>query len=96
MNTIGFLIGINPLPIRSHCASVKYRLAVSEALYLEQLRSDIFAFLGDHTTLDSIGNILPLGGILSPCMLQSLHDALTLRGPFNGIREIANGAPEHQ
>ena len=38
-STIGFCTGINPLPINSYCASVRYRFAVSEAPYLEELRS---------------------------------------------------------
>ena len=43
-NNIGFCSGISPLPINSYCASVRYRFAVSEAAYLEQLRSDIFEY----------------------------------------------------
>ena len=96
INTIGFCTGIDPHPIHSYCASVRYRFAVSEAAYLEQLRSDIFSYLGDFAALDSLGNCLPHGGIQSPCILQSLHDALALRGPLSGICEIANRVPEHQ
>jgi len=96
INSVGFCTGINPLPIRSYCASVRYRFAVSEAAYLEQLRTDIFDFLGDQATLDSLCFILPHGGIKSPCILQSLHDALAFRGPLDGICDIAIKVPEHQ
>lgn len=75
-NTVGFCSGISPLPINSYCASVRYRFAVSEAAYLGKFRSDMFDYIGDSATLSSFGLILPDGGIASPCILQSLHDAL--------------------
>ena len=95
-NSIGFCTCINPLPINSYCASVRYRFAVSEAPYLEDLRNAIFALLSDDASLDSFGNILPQGGIDSPSILQSLHDALALRGPLSVAPDIANRVPEHQ
>ena len=96
INSIGFRVGINPLPINNYCASVRYRSADSEAPYLEELRDAIFALRSDDATLVSIGNILPQGGIDSPSILQSLHDALAFRGPPRVASDIANRAPEHQ
>ena len=81
------------MPINSYCASVRYRFAVSEASYLEQLRG---AFLGDNAALSSIGNILPRGGIDSMCILQSLHEALALEGPLNSIFAIIDKVPGHR
>ena len=96
-NSIGFCSGIDPYPISSYCASVRYRFAVSEASYLEQLSADIFSLLGDSVSLAAFAcNVLPQGGIDSTCILQTLHDALALRGPLNGIFAIANRVPEHQ
>ena len=48
INSVAFCSGINPLPIVSYCAAVRYRFAVSEASYLIQLREDFFAFVGDN------------------------------------------------
>jgi hypothetical protein len=95
-NNIGFCSGISPLPINSYCASVRYRFAVSEASYLEQLRANIFAYIKDSAALSSFGLVLPHGGIDTTCILQTLHDALALQGPLNSIREIANRLQEHQ
>jgi len=39
---------------------------------------------------------LPLGGIKSPSVLQTLHDALALRGPLSVACDIANRLPERQ
>ena len=52
--------------------------------------------LGDDATLDFIGSFLPLGGIQSPSILQTLHYALALRGPLSVACDIANMVPEHQ
>ena len=94
-NSVGFCSGISPLSINSYCASVRYRFAVSEASYLEQLRADIFAYVGNFAALSSYGLILPHGGIDTPCILGCLHDALALKGPLNSIFAIANRVPEH-
>ena len=95
-NSIGFCRGISPLPINSYCVSVRYRFAVSEASYLEDLRNIIFAMLADEAPLLSLGNCLPLGSIDSPSILQCLHDALALRGPLWPASAIANRFPKHQ
>ena len=94
--SIGFCSGISPRPINSYCASVRYRFAVSEAPSLEQLRADIYGYLGGFAALNSFALVLPHGGIDSTCILQALHDALALQGPLNGIREITNRVQEHQ
>ena len=60
-NSTGFCTGIHPLPINSHCVSVRYRFAVSEAPYLEELRNAILAFLSDDASLVSFGNNLLQG-----------------------------------
>ena len=52
-DNIGFCFGSCPLPINSYCAPVRYRFAVSEAAYLEQLRGNIFAYIGDSAALCS-------------------------------------------
>ena len=49
----------------------------------------------DSAALNSFGLVLPHGGIDITCILQTLHDALALRGPLNSIREIADRVPEH-
>ena len=72
------------------------RCAVSEAPYLEELRNAIRALLSDDASLVSFGNILLQGGIDSPSILRSLHDALALREPLNVASDIANRVPEHQ
>jgi len=100
-NNVGFCSGISPLAINSYCASVRYRFAVSEASYIEQLRTDIFQYLssaahGSSAALSSFSSVLPHGGIESTCILQSLHDALALQGPLNGIIAIAERVPEHR
>lgn len=94
-NNVVFCSSIRPMPLSSYCASVRYRFAVNEAAYLEQLTGNIFDFVGDSAARDSFGLVLPDGGIESTCILQSLHDALALRGPLNSIREIADRVPEH-
>ena len=38
---------------------------------------------------------MPHGGIDIPCVLQSLHDALALKGPLESIFAIADRVPEH-
>ena len=53
-NSIGFCSAIDPTPILSYCASVRYRFAVSEADYLIQLKEDLFTFVGDSATLFSL------------------------------------------
>ena len=53
-------------------------------------------FRHGFATLDSFGHILPHGGVQSTCILQSLHDALALRGPLNDICEIVSRVQKHQ
>ena len=81
-NTVGFCSAIDPTPIRSYCAAVRYRFAVSEANYLIQLQEDFFKFVGDCAPLIRLADIMPHGGIDSPSILQCLHDTLALKGPF--------------
>ena len=81
-NSIGFCTDIDPLPIRSYCAAVRYRFAVSEANYLIQLKEDFSEFVGDCAPLIRLANIMPHGGIDSPSILQSLHDTLALKRLF--------------
>ena len=38
---------------------------------------------------------MPHGGIDTTCILQTLHDALALKGPLNSIIAIADRVPEH-
>ena len=76
INSLGFCIGIDPTPIRSYCASVRYRFAVSEADYLIQLKEDIFAFVGDGAPLSRLANVMFHGGINSPSILQCLLEGL--------------------
>ena len=81
-HSVGFCTDIDPLPIRSYCAAVRYRFAVSEASYLIQLRIFFFEFVGDCAPSIRLANIMPHGGIDSPSILQCLHDTLALKGPF--------------
>ena len=81
-DSIGFCIDIDPTPIRSYCAAVRYRFAVSEADYLIQLKEDIFEYVGDSAPLSRLANKMFHGGIDSPSILQCLHDTLALKGPF--------------
>ena len=69
-NSIGFRSVVNPLPISSYCASVRYRFAVSEASYLVHLKKGIFLLLGDEAPVISLSNQVPLGGIHSPSILE--------------------------
>ena len=85
-NSVGFCSSIDPTPLKSYCAAVRYRFAVSEADYLIQLKEDVFAFVGDSVTLSSQAlNHIFHGGINSPSILQSLHDALALKGRLNEV-----------
>ena len=52
-NTVGFCSAIDLTPIKSYCAAVRYRFAVSEAEYLIQLKEEVFAFDQDNVTLGS-------------------------------------------
>ena len=63
---------INPLPISSYSAPVRYRFAVSEAPYLHDLLKDIFAMLEDEAPLASLTKRMPLGVIDSPTIVQCL------------------------
>jgi len=86
-NSIAFCSGINPLPILSYCSAVRYRFAVSEAPYLIQLQEDFFDFVGDNCPLVGLANIIPHGGMLSPSILQCLHDTLSLKGYMSNVYE---------
>ena len=81
-NSVGFCTDIDPLPIGSYCAAVRYRFAVSEANYLIQLKEDFLKFVGDCSPLITLADIMPHGGVNSPSILQCLHDTLALKGPF--------------
>ena len=77
-NSIVFCSSINPLPILAYCTAIRYRLAVSEAPYLIQLREDFFTLIGDNSPVIGLVNIIPNGGMSSPSILQCLHDILCL------------------
>ena len=55
-----------------------------------------FTILGLSAALSSFGLLLAHGGIDTTCILQTLHDALALKGPLNNIREIAERVQEHK
>ena len=95
-NTVGFCSSIDPTPLKSYCAAVRYRFAVSEADYLIQLKEDVFAFVGDSVTVSSQAlNQIFHGGINSPSILQSLHDALALKGPLSEVHCQIRLNPSH-
>ena len=94
INSVAFCSGINPLPILSYCASVRYRFAASEGPYLIQLREDFFALVGDSSPLVRVANIIPHGGLDSPSILQCLHDTLNLKGYLHKVYEQIRINPE--
>ena len=94
-NSVGFCSAVNPLPINSYCASVRYRFAISEATYLLELKKTLFDLIGDEASVVSLANRIPLGGIQSPSILQCLLDALAFRGPLNSVYDQVTRFPEH-
>ena len=94
-NSISFCSGIDPLPILSYCSAIRYRFAASEAPYLIQLREDFFSFIGDNSPLVGTANIIPHGGMLSPSILQCLHDTLCLKGFMQNVHPQIRINPAH-
>ena len=77
MHTIGTFTAVEPIPIVSYCAAVRFRFAISECQYLHELRDDVLTMLGDHNVLCALpGRVIPSGGLNSPPILQSLLEAL--------------------
>ena len=94
-NSISFCSGIDPLPILSYCFAIRYRFAASEAPYLIQLQEDFFSFIGDNSPLVGTANIIPHGGMLSPSILQCLHDTLCLKGFMQNVHPQTRINPAH-
>ena len=94
-NSMSFCSNVNPLPIMAYCSAIRYRFDVSEAPYLIQLKEDFFSFIGDNSPLVGTANIIPHGGMLSPSILQCLHDTLSLNGYMQNVYSQIEFNPAH-
>ena len=91
-----FCSAINPLPLKSYCLACLYRFADSEREYLYQLRDQIRVLVGDETPVSLINSLqIPDGGVDGPPILNSLIDALELKGPWEAARVVSQRCQEH-
>ena len=67
-NTMCLCAAVEPLPIVSHCASIRFRFVVGEATYLRTLKIDIFEMMGDDLPLPAQDGVVFPGVLWIPLL----------------------------
>ena len=86
LRAIDFCSVIQPTSLVDYAMACMYRFAVSEEAHLYQLILDIKDLIGDDLPVGNMVEGIPLGFLDSPPIVQSLIEAMQLKGPF----EIVN------
>ena len=94
-HSIGPFCIVEPIPIISYCAAIRFRFASSIAEQLEALKTDIIDMLGDELPLVCLNGSLPLGNVNDPCIAQCLLNPLKFTGHLSFAKLIASRKAEH-
>jgi len=95
-NSLAPFTGVDPLSLLAYCKSIHYRFAHSEFGYLQSLQKTIASEIGEDLTLDRLSQYrIPSGGLSTPTILESLLNAVNLKGPFEFVHEVGRKHPAH-
>ena len=91
LHTLKSFTCVDPIPLADYCSAVMFRFAFSEKDYLSFLACSIRDLIGDNMPLAFSSWIVPDGGLRSPPILQSLFEALALKGNHLRLKTAVSG-----
>ena len=90
LHTLKSFTCVDPIPLADYCLAVMFRFAFSEKDYLSSLSCSIRDLIGDSMPLSFYNWVVPDGGMKSPPILQSLCEALALKGAHSRLKSAAS------
>ncbi len=84
-----------PVAITSMCKAAMYRFARAESVFLNQLKAEALCLLKDDQSLvGATRDRVPLGGLPHTPILESLLDALGIKGSFAPLGPLVKSCPD--